>query len=90
MTNRLTLDSSSWWFDPSGKMHFKQQQLFHLHRLSLMIIRLTGRRLRFRTLNELEEFLAFAETIQAEQVQSQLESVRSVLAFHWIEPPLTD
>lgn len=89
MITNLTLDSASWSVERNGKMHFKQEQLFHLHRLSLMVIKLSGQRLRFRTRSELEQFLAFAETIEAEHVQRQLDSVRRVLPFHWNQPLLT-
>lgn len=89
MTTNLTLAAASWSVERNGKMHFKQDQLFHLHRLSLMVIKLTGHRLHFRTRIELEQFLAFAETIEAEQVQRQLDSVRRVLPFHWNHHLLT-
>lgn len=88
MTKKLTIEADSWAIERGGKMHFKQEQLFHLHRLSLIIIRLTGQRLRFRTMSELEHFLAFAGTCKAEEVQRQLDSVRGVLPFHMNEPVL--
>lgn len=85
MTMKLALESGSWAVERNGKMHFKQEQLFHLHRLSLLLIKLTGQRLRFRTRNELEHILTFAGICKAEGVKRQLDLVRSVLPFHWNE-----
>lgn len=85
MTTRLILESDSWALERNGKMNFKQEQLFHLHRLSLLLSELTGERLRFRTRNELEHFLAFASTCSAKTIQSQLDAVRNVLPFRWTE-----
>lgn len=85
MTMSLVFESKGWALERNGQMHFKQEQLFHLHRLSLVLIGLTGQRLRFRTRGELECFLAFAETCELPAVQMQLAAVRSVMPFHWAD-----
>ena len=85
MTMTLVFESKGWVLESNGQMHFKQDQLFHLHRLSLVIIGLTGQRLRFRTRDELEYLLAFAGSCELLSVQTQLAAVRSVMPFHWAD-----
>lgn len=85
MTMSLVFESRDWALESNGQMHFKQDQLFHLHRLSLVLIGLTGQRLRFRTREELERVLAFAESCELPAVRTQLAAVRSVMPFHWVD-----
>ena len=69
--------------EQNGKLLFRQDQLFHLHRLSLVLISATGQRLRFRTPSELEKFLHAAERSRDASVQRQLAAVKSVMPEEW-------
>jgi len=62
-------DRAEWTFEENGKLHFKQQQLFQLHRLMLVMLSATGSKLRYDTPRQLKVFLDFAKTVDNKSVQ---------------------
>ena len=49
-------------FDKNGRLNLKQNQVFQLHRLTLIILGETGIKLRYGTLQQLSELLTFAHS----------------------------
>jgi len=81
MVNEIKVDTGHWQIERNGKLHLKQNQLFHLHRLSLMLIKQTGRRVRFQTPDDLIELLTLAMATPNQAIEKQLNEVRKVLPF---------
>jgi hypothetical protein len=83
MALSMVLRKDEWALERNGTLHFKQDQLFHLHRLSLLLIGVTGQRQRFGTYDDLERFLSIAQRCGDAGVQRQLAAVQSVMPFEW-------
>ncbi|MFE8070704.1 hypothetical protein QQM79_06555 [Marinobacteraceae bacterium S3BR75-40.1] len=73
--------AGQWTVEQDGRLNFRQDQLFNLQRLSLVILGQSRQRLRYRTLEELEQLLQYAEDSDDQSVRRQLQAVRSVLPY---------
>ncbi len=80
---RFELDQKYWVFESNGKLHFKQKQLFQLHRLMLVMLSTTGRKLRYETPKQLKQLLQAAMVVDNFSVQTQLKAALSTLPDKW-------
>jgi hypothetical protein len=79
----FNINHAEWIFEENGKLHFKQQQLFQLHRLMLVMLGVTGLKLRYETPKDLKSFLNIAMTVDSNSVQTQLGAALSTLPEKW-------
>ena len=79
----FNINHAEWIFQENGKLHFKQQQLFQLHRLMLVMLSVTGLKVRYETPEDLKLFLSMAMNIDSNSVQTQLRAATSTLPEKW-------
>lgn len=79
----LSSNDSTWIFEENGKLHFRQEQLFQLHRLTLVILGTTGMKFRYGTPLQLQQLLAYANSAGNLSVQTQLMAVLPLLPPEW-------
>jgi hypothetical protein len=79
----FNFNHAEWIFEENGKLYFKQQQLFQIHRLMLVMLGVTGIKLRYETPKDLKSFLNMAMTVDSNSVQTQLRSALSTLPENW-------
>ena len=82
------ISRNKWAFEEDGKLHFKQDQLFQLHRLTLVILGETGVKLRYRTPQQLRELLAFASRSWSKSVNAQFNAALATLPDSWQTLPI--
>lgn len=77
------ISGKKWTFEENGKLHFKQDQLFQLHRLTLVILGETGIKLRYGTPQQLRELLTFASRSWSKSVNVQFNAALGTLPDSW-------